>query len=120
MNERSGKRSRGGFACHLDLSLPECFCGWRGRRGRRCWRACCWYLPTIRSEEEFLREHFAEFAEYAGRVPRLLPRLTAAGGQGEAGRFSSERYLHHREYNALMGAIAIYAALAARLLFFKR
>jgi protein-S-isoprenylcysteine O-methyltransferase Ste14 len=78
------------------------------------------YLPTIRSEEQFLREHFAEFAEYARRVPRLLPRLTAAPGEGERGRFSSERYLHHREYNALMGAIAIYAALAARLLFFKR
>ena len=36
------------------------------------------------------------------------------------GRFSPELYLHHREYNASMGAIAIYAALAARLLFLKR
>jgi protein-S-isoprenylcysteine O-methyltransferase Ste14 len=78
------------------------------------------YLPTIRSEEQYLREHFAGFGEYARKVPRLLPRLTAAPTVGDAGRFSSERYLHHREYNALMGAIAIYAALAARLLFFKR
>ena len=31
-----------------------------------------------------------------------------------------ERYLHHREYNALMGAIAIYGALATRLLLFQR
>src|ERR1700728_2652242 len=36
------------------------------------------YLPTIRSEELYLREHFAGFDEYAAKVPRLLPRLTPA------------------------------------------
>jgi protein-S-isoprenylcysteine O-methyltransferase Ste14 len=78
------------------------------------------YLPTIRSEEAYLREHFAGFDDYAKQVPRLLPRLNAASCDAEAGRFSRERYLHHREYNACMGAIAIYAALAARLLLLKR
>ena len=78
------------------------------------------YLPTIRSEEAYLREHFAGFDEYAKQVPRLLPRLTPARSNTEAGVFSRERYLHHREYNACMGAIAIYAALAARLLLLKR
>jgi protein-S-isoprenylcysteine O-methyltransferase Ste14 len=78
------------------------------------------YLPTIRSEEAYLREHFAGFDAYAKVVPRLLPRLTPAPSDAEAGRFSRERYLHHREYNACMGAIAIYAALAARLLLLKR
>jgi protein-S-isoprenylcysteine O-methyltransferase Ste14 len=78
------------------------------------------YLPTIRSEEAYLREHFAGFDEYAKQVPRLLPRLTPARSNAEAGVFSRERYLHHREYNACMGAIAIYAALAARLLLLKR
>lgn len=81
------------------------------------------YWPTILSEEEFLRGQFAEFDAYAARVPRLLPRLTAARGPGVAaggGRFSRERYLHHREYNALMGAAAIYAALAVRLWFLAR
>ena len=73
------------------------------------------YLPTIRSEEAYLREHFGGFDEYARQVPRLLPRLTAAKSGVPAGRFSRERYLHHREYNALMGAAAIYAALALRL-----
>lgn len=78
------------------------------------------YLPTIRSEEAYLREHFAGFEEYAAQVPRLLPRLTAAKTGVSPGMFSRERYLHHREYNALMGAIAIYGALAARLLLFQR
>ena len=70
------------------------------------------YLPTIRSEETYLREHFAGFDEYARKVPRLLPRLTAAPTEDAAGQFSRELYLHHREYNACMGAIAIYGALA--------
>lgn len=78
------------------------------------------YLPTIRSEEEYLRAHFAGFDDYARSVPRLLPRLTAAPTTDASGSFSSALYLHHREYNASMGAIAIYAALAARLLFLKR
>jgi len=75
------------------------------------------YLPTILSEEEFLRGHFAGFDAYAARVPRLLPRLTPASTGGTAGVFSRQLYLHHREYNAAMGAAAIYAALAARLWF---
>ncbi len=36
------------------------------------------YLPTIRSEEEFLRGQFSDYDEYMRRVPRLLPRLTPA------------------------------------------
>ena len=32
------------------------------------------YVPTIQSEEGYLREHFAGFDEYAEKVPRLLPR----------------------------------------------
>src|SRR5258705_11457440 len=32
------------------------------------------YLPTILSEEEYLRSQFAGFDEYARQVPRLLPR----------------------------------------------
>ena len=77
------------------------------------------YLPTIRSEEVYLREHFAGFDEYAAEVPRLIPRLTPATFPGNenasGGRFSSGQWRHHREYNALMGAGAIYLALAVRL-----
>jgi protein-S-isoprenylcysteine O-methyltransferase Ste14 len=78
------------------------------------------YLPTIRSEEAYLREHFAGFDEYAAKVPRLLPRLTAAEfpahENASGGRFSAMQWRHHREYNALMGAGAIYLALAVQLL----
>jgi hypothetical protein len=77
------------------------------------------YVPTILSEETFLRGTFAEFDGYARRVPRLLPRLTPARFGATAGRFSMERYMHHREYNAGMGAAAIYAVLVARMLLFR-
>jgi protein-S-isoprenylcysteine O-methyltransferase Ste14 len=77
------------------------------------------YIPTIQGEEGYLREHFAGFDEYAARVPRLLPRLTAAefpaNQNASGGRFSWQQWRHHREYNAFMGAGAIYLALAVRL-----
>ena len=80
------------------------------------------YIPTILGEEGYLREHFTDFDAYARQVPRLLPRLTAArvGGaaaEGERGGFSAALYRKHREYNALMGAGAIYAALVLRFMF---
>jgi protein-S-isoprenylcysteine O-methyltransferase Ste14 len=78
------------------------------------------YGPTIRSEEAFLRGQFAGFDEYARRVPRLFPRLTAARTTVAPGVFSRERYLHHREYNAAMGAAAIYAALCLRMFLLRR
>lgn len=80
------------------------------------------YIPTIQSEETYLREHFAEFEAYARSVPRLLPRLTAArdAGAETAGGFSWELYGKHREYNALIGAGAIYAALAVKFFLLRR
>jgi hypothetical protein len=78
------------------------------------------YIPTIQSEETYLRGQFAGFDAYAREVPRLLPRLTPAAGGGEAGSFSTALYRHHREYNSAMGAAAIYVALMARLLFSPR
>jgi len=77
------------------------------------------YIPTIQGEEAYLRAHFASFEEYARVVPRLLPRITAArtveAGAEDRGRFSADLYRQHREYNSLMGAAAIYLALAIRL-----
>jgi protein-S-isoprenylcysteine O-methyltransferase Ste14 len=76
------------------------------------------YLPVIRAEERFLTEHFAGYADYRARVPRLLPRLRA-GAEGRT-RFSRELYWHNREYNALLGTLAIIAVLALRLWWMTR
>lgn len=76
------------------------------------------YIPVIASEERFLRATFADFDSYCRRVPRLLPRLTAAkpGPPGaiteeSAGGFSMGLYLRHREYNAAVGAALLYLSL---------
>lgn len=74
------------------------------------------YIPVIRGEEAFLRQTFAEYDEYARRVPRLLPRLTAAG---EHGAFSHQLYWKHREYNALLGTAAVLGALVIKLVWFR-
>ena len=72
------------------------------------------YVPVIASEERFLRATFPEFEAYCRRVPRLVPRLTAArdpGSDSGAGRFSWMLYLHHREYNAAIGTALLYLSL---------
>ena len=74
------------------------------------------YLPVIRGEEAFLRQKFPEFEEYARRVPRMFPKLAARSG---AASFSMDLYLKHREYNALLGAVAMVAALTIKMMFFR-
>jgi protein-S-isoprenylcysteine O-methyltransferase Ste14 len=71
------------------------------------------YLPVIRAEENFLRERFPQFDEYAREVPSMLPRLSRFGKR--TGSFSWDLYWKHREYNATLGAVAIMAALLAKL-----
>lgn len=75
------------------------------------------YVPVIRFEEEYMRAHFAEFEEYARRVPRLWPRMVTSG---ESGGFSTQLYLKHREYQALLGATGVLAALVFKLVWFSR
>ena len=75
------------------------------------------YLPVIRGEEAFLREHFSEFAEYARQVPRLLPRLSSLSCR--RGTFSWDLYWKHREYNATLGAMTMMAVLTAKLLWIR-
>jgi protein-S-isoprenylcysteine O-methyltransferase Ste14 len=74
------------------------------------------YVPVIRSEETFLRQHFAVYNDYARRVPRLLPRTL--WWSGLTGGFSRTLYRQHREYNALIGAAAMLAALVVKMLWF--
>ncbi|MGH9482706.1 MAG: methyltransferase family protein [Terriglobales bacterium] len=71
------------------------------------------YLPVIRQEEEFLAGRFGEdFAAYASQVPRLLPRWPRSNIRG--GEFSPALYMRHREYQALLGFLAIAAVLIAK------
>ncbi|MFZ0759465.1 MAG: isoprenylcysteine carboxylmethyltransferase family protein [Candidatus Sulfotelmatobacter sp.] len=75
------------------------------------------YVPVIRDEEAFLRRTFPEFDKYARRVPRMVPRLTrSSGASGEArAGFRWDLYLKHREYNALLGAVAMGAGLVLKM-----
>lgn len=74
------------------------------------------YVPVIRSEEAFLAQTFPQFAEYAQRVPRLLPRTVFLSGITRG--FSRDLYCKHREYNALAGAVAVLAALVVKMIWF--
>ncbi|MBZ5678589.1 MAG: isoprenylcysteine carboxylmethyltransferase family protein [Acidobacteriia bacterium] len=79
------------------------------------------YIPVIRDEEAFLRQKFPEFEEYARRVPRLMPRLVP-GAKSEdrpSEGFSPDLYLKHREYKALLGALAMMAALVVKMTVFR-
>ncbi len=76
------------------------------------------YIPVIRAEENFLRARFPEFDDYARRVPGFIPNLRPLASA--TGSFSRERYLQHREYNALIGTLAMVAALAAKLIWASR
>ena len=54
----------------------------------------------------------------AKAVPRMIPRLTPAFRDQAAGGFSMNLYLKHREYNALLGAVAMTAGLMVKMNFF--
>jgi protein-S-isoprenylcysteine O-methyltransferase Ste14 len=73
------------------------------------------YMPVIRSEEKFLSEKFPDFDDYARRVPRMFPRLTAASSSDDSSGFSMDLYLKHREWNALLGAAAIVGVLILKM-----
>jgi protein-S-isoprenylcysteine O-methyltransferase Ste14 len=78
------------------------------------------YLPVIRAEEEFLRQKFPEFADYAKHVPRMLPRIRVYSQAEPTGeRFSLELYRKHREYNALAGVLGMFAVLIAKIVLSK-
>jgi protein-S-isoprenylcysteine O-methyltransferase Ste14 len=78
------------------------------------------YLPVIRDEEKFLRMTFSEFDEYARRVPRMFPRVTAYAAGGGSSGFSLELYWKHREWNALLGAVGMFAALIGKIFMLRR
>jgi protein-S-isoprenylcysteine O-methyltransferase Ste14 len=77
------------------------------------------YGRTMDREEAFLTERFGDrYRDWAARVPLLLPRLSPyrSGEPEEGGRFSPARYLRNREWEALVGAVAGFAFLTAKIL----
>jgi protein-S-isoprenylcysteine O-methyltransferase Ste14 len=77
------------------------------------------YLPVIRDEENYLRAKFPEFEEYTRRVPRMWPQFASSSAtDGGAGGFSLDLYLKHREWNALLGVLAIMTGLAVKMKLF--
>jgi protein-S-isoprenylcysteine O-methyltransferase Ste14 len=74
------------------------------------------YLPVIGGEEKFLRTNFPEFDQYMRQVPRMFPRITPYPQEpNSAGEFSFDLYRKHREYNALLGALAMLAVLTVKI-----
>ncbi|HET9784326.1 MAG TPA: methyltransferase [Terriglobales bacterium] len=72
------------------------------------------YLPVIRAEEEYLANRFGSaFADYTRRVPRFWPRLRPAAGDAGGG-FSFGLYRRHREYQALLGFVALALVLVLK------
>jgi protein-S-isoprenylcysteine O-methyltransferase Ste14 len=63
------------------------------------------YLPVIQLEQQHLRNLFPGYAEYAARVPALLPRLTP-GPRKNSHPFQIRLYLTNKEYQAGAGLLA--------------
>lgn len=66
------------------------------------------YLPVIGLEEQHLRKLFSSYADYASRVPALIP---AWRGAANPRRFSFRLYTANREYQAALGFLAGLAVL---------
>jgi len=77
------------------------------------------YGRTIRGEEAILLRQFGEpYRDYVQSVPLLLPRLAPYRPSGEAPplpRFSLARYRKNREWEAVLGVVAGFGFLAAKL-----
>jgi protein-S-isoprenylcysteine O-methyltransferase Ste14 len=74
------------------------------------------YSPVILAEAETMRRLFPESYEaYSREVPLFLPRLKPRPTTGES-RFEPALYLKHREYQAALGFMLVYAALLAKYL----
>lgn len=71
------------------------------------------YLPVIELEEQHLRKLFPSYADYASRVPLLIPRWRRPGNPR---RFAWRLYLVNQEYQAALGFAVGLAALLWKLL----
>jgi protein-S-isoprenylcysteine O-methyltransferase Ste14 len=61
------------------------------------------YLPVIQNEEQHLRSLFPSYADYARRVPALVPYKVP---KSSSTRFRPGLYVRNQEYQALLGYLA--------------
>lgn len=76
------------------------------------------YTATIRKEARLLADRYGDaYAEYAAHVPLFFPRPTPynAAGVNSQPEFSYARWRGNREYEAVLGAVTGFAALAVRM-----
>jgi len=105
------------FGIDSDCRWIRCRIEQLDRGDRACGDVPADLCPGHCLEERFLRSTFPEFDGYCRRVPRLIPRLSAAevpragsafrgrairSGRRNSGNFSFALYLRHREYIQLL------------------
>jgi len=69
------------------------------------------YYPVMELEEQHLRNLFPGYAEYADRVPLLLP---VAGAKGPLGELRGSQWRRNEEYKALLRFLIGVAYVAGR------
>jgi len=74
------------------------------------------YLPAIELEEQHLMAILPDYADYAARVPILVPRIPSDLGPDA---FSFALYRKNREYQALLGWFVGVAWLLVRASWFR-
>jgi protein-S-isoprenylcysteine O-methyltransferase Ste14 len=77
------------------------------------------YRATVVREAAVLEERFGvRYRAYRAQVPAVLPRFTSHKGEDSGSppqRCSVPRYLRNREWEAVLGAVAAFGALALKL-----
>lgn len=70
------------------------------------------YGPTVAAEAARLTEQFGHrYVEYAAQVPAFVPRLKPFKAGGVAEPFRWSQYERNREWEALLGTVAVFALL---------
>lgn len=67
------------------------------------------YIPVIKYEEKILREKFSEYPAYAEKIPAFHPTIFPY--PTSTTQFSFSQAWRNREYNAVLGIIAVYIIL---------
>lgn len=77
------------------------------------------YAPVIHREQAELRNAYGEsYGDYVEQVPKFFPSLTARVVETqESGTFSWRQVLYNREYNAVLGFLAVTVILLIKVLY---